>query len=175
MGDAISPIKGQVQCDFQPIYKALKELPEKFVLQDVKTEQRNAWKTVLEAARRNAPVDTGRLQEMIVMRVGYSKKNQQVFAIVGLRKIKRKERERIRQRKIERKISATAHEYDAYYGVFVEFGTEFQDAQPFMRPAFDENFRTVLVKYGEKLRLRLEARIASLKQIPRQPLGDKAA
>jgi HK97 gp10 family phage protein len=40
---------------------------------------------------------------------------------------------------------------DAFYARFAEFGTKFERARPFMRPAFDTGYRVAL----ERVRLRL--------------------
>lgn len=149
--------------NFQAIAKALKDLPDKFVKSDVRAIQVECMKIIQRAAIDAAPVDTGRLREMIIIKSGFSKKLGKVFVTVGLRKIPGKERLKIQANKVAGKLSQTAIEYDAYYGVFTEFGTEHQKAQPFMRPAFDENYRAVFVLYGEKLRMRLERRLVALK------------
>lgn len=166
----IAPIKGKITGDsnFAAIAKGLRELPDKFVVQDVKAIQKECWMTVKNAAIAKAPQDTGRLREMIIVKVGYSKRTKQVFAIVGLRKIGSKERAKIRKRKEEGKLKTFVAESDAYYGVFVEFGTRFQRSQPFMRPAFDENFRSVFTEYGAKLRARLENRVRKLERQKRR-------
>ena len=40
---------------------------------------------------------------------------------------------------------------EAYYGMFVEFGTRFMSAQPFLRPAFDREKRNAVTKMGQHL------------------------
>lgn len=69
----------------------------------------------LEDAKRRCPTDSGRLK-----------------ASLNLKKSKTKKPE-VRQ---EVKIAPGRKEY---YGTFVELGTANQPAQPFMRPAIDEN------------------------------------
>lgn len=44
----------------------------------------------------------------------------------------------------------------AYYWHFVEFGTESQRAQPFMRPAFDATKDKALTAFKDKLRIGIE-------------------
>ena len=197
----VSPIKGRITGtgNLLAVAKAMRELPDKFVVEDVKRVQKECWEIVRQAAIENAPEDTGRLKEMIQMKIGYSKKNKMVFAMIGMRRIGRKERAKIQNikqfgrevtrtekyefgaAKLTRKVrefrgptrkELDALEYDAYYAVFVEFGTEHQAAQPFMRPAVDENFKTVFVLYGQKLRERIAKRIAQLK--PHLPMRDVA-
>lgn len=191
---SVAPIRGKItgNGNLLAVAEAFRQLPEKFILQDVKAVQRECWEMVRKAAIAKAPEDTGRLKEMIQMKVGYSKKNKMVFAMIGLRRIGKKERHKIKDIKqfgrqvtrtekiksddgeviLTRKVKVlrgpttkelNALEYDAYYGVFVEFGTEKQSAQPFMRPAFDENFHSVFTRYGEILRTKVEKRIVQLK------------
>lgn len=50
---------------------------------------------------------------------------------------------------------AVAPESDAYYGVFQEIGTRHHKAQPFLRPAMDENKDLAVETSGEVLRREL--------------------
>jgi len=44
----------------------------------------------------------------------------------------------------------------AFYALFLEFGTEFQAAQPFMRPAFEEHKDEVLAAFAEAMNVELK-------------------
>lgn len=179
--------------NFQAVAAGLKALGDdkstaNFIKTDVKAVQKECWEIVRQAAIALAPEDTGRLKEMIMLKVGYNPKTRHVYAIVGLRRIGRKERSLIQHtKKFGREVTRTeknesgevirrekvlrgptrkeldALEFDAYYGVFVEFGTEHQQAQPFMRPAFDQKFQAVFRLYGWKLKERLQRRLESIK------------
>lgn len=72
-------------------------------------------KVVLKDAKKRCPVDSGKLRASLHLEKGKTKKPE------------------IKQ---EVKISPGKTEY---YGTFVELGTTRQAAQPFMRPAVDEN------------------------------------
>ena len=50
---------------------------------------------------------------------------------------------------------------DAFYARFAEFGTKFERARPFMRPAFDTGWRVAL----ERVRLRLAAEIKKYRSV----------
>ena len=43
----------------------------------------------------------------------------------------------------------------AFYASFIEFGTQFQEAQPFMRPAFEEHKEEVLQAFAEAAKVSL--------------------
>lgn len=168
------PIKGSVKCDFTNIAELLRKLPDEFIKKDVATVQRKQWERVAEAARKTAPVDTGRLREMIVTKSGFDKKTGTVFATVGFRKIRAKERRRIRQQNHRRYLGETVKgqrlEYDAYYVVMVEFGAPAnnQPPRPFFRKAFDENFQEVLNDYGAELEKKLTWRLEKLSRAPKK-------
>lgn len=167
---SIAPIKGSVKCDFKDIAGLLRQLPDKFIKQDVRVVQKEQWEEVAKEARRLVPVDTGRLKEMIVVKAGYSKKAGAVFATVALRRIGRRERGKVREKKLQRSLGYAVKtdgiEYDSYYGVFVEFGDQHQKAQPFMRPAFDTKHREILANYTVALEARLTRRLEKLKDAP---------
>lgn len=165
---SLYPIKGSVKCEFANIADLLRKLPDEFIKKDVRTVQRQQWEKVADAARRTAPVDTGRLREMIVTKAGYDKKTGTVFATVGFRKIRSKERRRIRAQNIRRSLGEAVKGqsllYDAYYVVFVEFGApgHHQPARPFFRRAFDDHFQEVLDSYGSELEQKLTWRLEKL-------------
>lgn len=169
---------GSITCDFTQIQQLLRELPDKFVIKDVKRVQADKWQMVADEAKRLVPVDTGRLQEMIAVKAGFSKRTGVVFATCGLRKIGAKERLKVRAKKYQRSIGYTnvktdGIEYDAYYGVFVEFGAPAhnQHPHPFMRPAFDSKRGAVLDEYQSELQTVLEQEFAKLKEAPKKRIG----
>ena len=151
--------------------KLLRKLPDEFVVKDVKAETKAGMQVVKKDAIARAPVDTGRLREMIEIKSGFSKRQALVFARVGLVSLNRKAREKIQQKKTEGKLGLAEFETDAFYGKFVELGTEHQAPQPFLRPAFDQNIRTVFAQYGDNLKRRLEKRAAKIGQTPRRKIS----
>lgn len=166
-------ISGKITVNYARIRELLHELPDKFIKQVVTRAARKNWEVLLKAARAKVPKDTGRLEETITLKSGYDKRKGIIFATVGLRKIRAKERRRIRARKLAGKVGkGSGIEYDAYYGVFVEFGAPGQPgpqrAEPFMRPAFDENYRQALDGFNADCEAGLEAALNKLKQAPRE-------
>ena len=52
----------------------------------------------------------------------------------------------------------------AFWGAFVERGTEKQSAQPFLRPSFDENEQAIMAKIGQVLRRDIEKAVEDAKR-----------
>lgn len=149
---------------FAPIKDMLRELPDKFIVKDVRAEIRDGAKQFMEEAKARCPVDTGLMRESIIMKSGYNKREGIVFGVVGIRKIGKRERLRIQQKKLERKLPGVAQEYSAYYAHFVEFGTEKMQAKPFMGPTFDEKSHPVLNSVTDGLTDRLSGELQKLKE-----------
>ncbi|MBS0344763.1 MAG: HK97 gp10 family phage protein [Proteobacteria bacterium] len=99
---------------------------------------------IKNAAIQKAPEDTGNLKKNIIAkRLPKSETSLTSEHIVTVRKGKKTAKQK------------AAGIRDAYYGVFVEFGTAKMTAQPFLRPAFDQNKE----KAVDAMKNRLEARI----------------
>ena len=105
-----------------------------------------AGATVIKrAAQSKAPVDTGNLKKnVVVKRLPKSETNLSSEHIVT-----------VRQGKLTEKQRKTGLQ-DAFYARFVEFGTVNAPAQPFLRPAFDENGEKALQAMIERGRARIE-------------------
>lgn len=82
-------------------------------------------KVALSDAKRRCPIDTGNLKNSLHLDNG--KKSE---------------------RRAEVKISQGK---DEFYGTFVELGTKHQKAQPFMRPAIDENQSDIAKAVNEEV------------------------
>jgi HK97 gp10 family phage protein len=97
---------------------------------------------IRDDAIRRAPEDTGRLKQFIGRSGGRVKTGDDRFqatVLVGLIRLTKAQ---------QRKTGLTQ---DAYYGKFVEFGTRFQRAEPFLRPAFDSQKENFIDAFGEEL------------------------
>lgn len=108
----------------EEIIKILKEMgqnAENVLLQAAEA----GGKIALDDAKRRCPVRTGRLRSSLQLEVG---KSTPYKADVRVRPGK-----------------------DEYYGTFVELGTKNQAAQPFMRPAVDENKERISEKVTSEL------------------------
>ena len=119
MIDATIKLHGASEID-----NLLKQLGNrKFQEQVMITAVRKTAKFLAEEISDRAPTDFGVLEESIGVQM---KKVQGVSAAakIGLEPI-------------------------AFYGMFQEFGTDIAPAQPFMRPAFDENSTKMIQMVGE--------------------------
>jgi HK97 gp10 family phage protein len=99
---------------------------------------------VRDAARSKAPVRTGRMRDAIIIKLIPEKTTQwQVTYYVTVRSGKRFKNIRVRVRDGAefgvRKYSFRTYDGTAPYWRIVEFGLGNTPAQPFMRPAFNEN------------------------------------
>ena len=59
---------------------------------------------------------------------------------------------------------AVGYKAAAFWGAFVERGTEKQSAQPFLRPSFDENEQAIMDKIGRTLRRDIEKAVRDAKR-----------
>jgi HK97 gp10 family phage protein len=170
-----APMKGSVKVNFKDCAALMRDLPDKYIKKTVKKATLNQMEKMADVAKNKVPVDSGRLKEMITTKGGYSKKNGVVFATMGLRKIRAKERGKIRLKNLQRSlgyaVKSSGIEYDAYYGVFVEFGTKYQRAQPFARPAFDETHRDVINEYPAECEAGLAYELQKLNNAPTKRIG----
>jgi HK97 gp10 family phage protein len=127
----IKEVKGLAE-----LQQALMALPEELRQGPLRSSVSAAAKVVQDAARANAPVDTGTLQKAIYRTRSKSGSSVvQEMAIVSIRYGKR-----FRKRGL-----------DAWYWIFKEFGTSKKAAQPFLRPAFDSTKDRQLETLRERL------------------------
>lgn len=100
--------------------RVMEGLPKKIQSKILRTGLRKAIKLVADRVRTLVPRDTGQLRKSIKVRAGKRKRNR---------------------------ISITAQTGEGffkgktYYGGFQEYGTEKMQAEPFLRPAFDQRER----------------------------------
>jgi HK97 gp10 family phage protein len=108
---------------------------DKKAKQAVRTYIRRAAKDAadiwVKAIEENAPRDTGFLAEHIAVITRFRDSNTRLEMQVGPVK-------------------------EAFYALFQEFGTKFQEAQPFMRPAYEEHKEEVLAAFAEAMKVSLE-------------------
>ena len=104
--------------------------------QAVKNYIRRAAKDAAEiwvkAIEENAPHNTGFLAEHIVVVSRYRDADTRLEMQIGPVK-------------------------EAFYALFAEFGTKFQTAQPFLRPAFEEHKEEVMQAFAEAMKVELQA------------------
>lgn len=97
----------------------------------VRDSLRSAARVVEKSARQRVPVDTGRLKKAITQNV--TVKSTTGEALVGYRR-------------------------EVFYGRFVELGTSKMAAQPFLRPALDENQEEIRQTFLSALNRTIEER-----------------
>ena len=91
---------------------------------------RNAAEPVLEDAKANAPVRTGKLKEGLKISSIKTKEGMK-YILVGVDK---------------------SDNSKIFYGKFVEFGTTKMSARPFLGPAYEKNKREIVETIKDKLK-----------------------
>ncbi len=97
---------------------ALKKIPKNATRRSLAKAAKAGAEPILRSAKRKAPVDTGRLRDSL----------RSTFAYQSSRAV------RVQVASNLKPEGGSWHSYDYYQ----EFGTSFHPAQPFMRPAVDE-------------------------------------
>jgi HK97 gp10 family phage protein len=112
---------------------------------------RKAFAPVLEAARANAPVDSGLTRDNIVIATQKAQEDGDGVVTVGLR-IRKSKETRLSKHAVSKggthRMATSPH----WRWHFIEGGTSSQSARPFLRPALDANAGTVLAVLGSELR-----------------------
>ena len=104
----------------------------------VRESARIALKDIAFAARQNAPVDSGKLQRSIKVRSLKRSRSK-----VGAR--------------VTTGTQTTDFSGETYYGAFLEYGTEKQEALGYMKSAADNNKQHALRVYRRELKKRIES------------------
>jgi HK97 gp10 family phage protein len=120
-----------------------------------------AAKVIKAQAIANAPEDTGRLKANIVTaRMRKTPEGREGYYI----EVRRKRRHYARTSANRRKgrVGKTYETRDAYYGMFIEFGTERNPARPFMRPAFDAKKEQAAYAFRDALKKGIEMAVRKM-------------
>lgn len=136
----------------EELHGKLNELGDELAQQKkLRSVARRAFKPVLDSAKAKVPVDTGILRDSIAI-AGASPK--ETVAAVGL---------------VVRKLFKSGDpRFDASWRWhFIELGTRFKAARPFMRPALDSNSQVVLANVKDLLQ-------KAIKNVIRKRARDKA-
>lgn len=134
--------------------KQLKQLSAEVRPKVMKSAVRAAFKPVVAAAKAKVPVDTGELQAGIALATAYDKKKGTVAAgiVIASNTTALK----------QARVAAAAFGEAQYRGSpgrrwhLTELGTKHSKAQPFLRPALDENAAAVLEAFKVQLGKRLK-------------------
>lgn len=134
-----------IQCQIT----GLRELETKMIalgpklgMQAMRSALNAGAQTIKKDVQARAPFNTGKMKKNVYVTRSRSESGPtQMTYIVGIRSGKKEE---IKGR-------------DAFYWRFLEFGTKFIAARPFLRPAFESKKHEALTKFKQKLSQRLEA------------------
>lgn len=108
------------------LQRELKRLPDHLQKRAIRGAVKAGAMKVRKEARNAAAEDTGNLKQNIRVRVSRKRGQDRVTYRVGVTK-------------------------DAFYGMFLEFGTKKMAPRPFLRPALDEHYRRVIEIVRERL------------------------
>lgn len=118
---------------------ALDKLPIEIQERTLRFALRKGANVIAEGAARRAPRDTGKLAEDIVVRTRKDRAKGLVAEIGPSKKV--------------------------FYGMFQELGTSFHAAQPFLRPALDEEGEKAVKELGSELGKAIERAVKRLAKI----------
>ncbi|MBK8916373.1 MAG: HK97 gp10 family phage protein [Phycisphaerales bacterium] len=131
--------------------KALREMPEDLSKNALRAGMRAGAATIRDEARLKVPILTGRLREAVYLKQvrELSSRLTQVF-FVGVRTGPK--------RKKNKQTGAIEKDYsrDAWYWRFIEFGTRFMSARPFLRPAFERKKEAAVAAIAARLKVRID-------------------
>jgi HK97 gp10 family phage protein len=131
---------------FSELESTLRRLPVRLARRSLSSAVGAAATVVAAEARRRAPVDTGRLRSNIYrFKLRGRQTDHSVAYGVSVR---------------TKGKSGTAK--NAFYWRFVEFGTRFVRARPFLRPGFEASKGRAVAKMREQLAKRLVADVRAL-------------
>lgn len=123
-----------------------------------------AAKVIKSQAIANAPVDTGLLKKNIVTaRQRKNPKGREGYFI----EVRRKRRHYANTKANVRKgrVGKTYDQRDAFYGMFIEFGTYRTHARPFMRPAYEQKKEEALVVFRDSFARGINMAVAKMGRI----------
>lgn len=148
------------------LQEALNNLPKELQKGPLKSAVSAGAKVVAEEAKRRAPLgETGNLRKAIYRyrSRSQSRDGKETF-LVAVRKGKAKYADTARNRRLRRvgKTYQTAGE--AFYWRFLEFGTKYIAARPFLRPAFESKKNEALDTIKKKLADAIEKTAKRLKK-----------
>jgi HK97 gp10 family phage protein len=143
--------------------KALKEFPDKLQEQALKGATGAAAKVVRDEARAQFTSKwhsiSGRLLQNIVLKyISERSKGGRATFFVLVRKVSRK-----KLPKGAKRGGTRAVEGYAFYWRFLEFGTRFIAAKPFLRPAFENKYQDAIDKFRDYLRAWIEKNKGKMK------------
>lgn len=130
---------------FDVLARELRELPERIAKNALRAAVNAGASEVRKEVRLRAPVDTGRLRRAVYQKqIGEASSLYRQVYVVGVRSGARRGKDGTKNRS-----------QDAFYWRFLEFGTRYIAARPFLRPAFEAQKRAAIDAMAKKLRERI--------------------
>lgn len=146
---------------FDELFHAMDKLAEEIGQAKTMTIWRKALGTamypVLQAAKTNAPTDTGQLREHIYMKIQRPQARDKASAayqgetIMARVTVSPKRRESVENVSIDKKGRERTQYNHRPVALAQEFGTAEVAARPFLRPALQANIDTVLERLGKSV------------------------
>jgi len=130
--------------EFKRLMRGMKKLPTNVQKNIMNGSTRAAAVVMKKEAKANAPENEGDLKKAITVRKRRTKYKTQTLYIVAV-------------------MFGKNSKYDAFYASMIEFGTMYFTAKPFMRPAFDNNWRSSVTVAREYIKKRLPKEIRKMK------------
>ena len=133
------------------LQKALRQFPKNVQKNICVGANRAAAAAIAKSAKQKAPVRSGVLKRSIKVKKQRTKNKNIVRHAVQA------------GGKVKWRAKGEKHEGDAYYAVFVEFGTSKMAPEPFMRPAFEEQGPEAIKHYKDYAASRIDKEIKKAK------------
>jgi HK97 gp10 family phage protein len=127
---------------FKELSDGLMEFPDALGGSVLKKGLYKSAVVIRDAAQARCPVDTGHLRDFIGRGVGKPENSDRYEAVVLVGLVSM-------SKSIAKKRGMVLP--NAFYGKFVEFGTRFSAAEPFLGPAFDTQIDTFLDYFSDEL------------------------
>ena len=140
-----------LRVDYKKLARLFDKLPEGFDSKYMNSLLRFSAKPTVRAAQNKAPLDTGVMAESLG--VISLRKAKTASIVVGPR--------------VRGKFKVVKNEptnRGGWYGHFVEFGTVRQEADPFMRPAWDQTQDVFTKRFMDNAKRRLELTVKRLEK-----------
>lgn len=132
------------------LLRTLKSLPDEFKGDPTRRSLRAGAEVIREDAASRAPVDTGGLSRNVVART-IPPRHLPRDAAAGLSIM-------------GNRAGKKGDPANAFYYAFVELGTRFQKAQPFLRPAFETKKKDAVTTYASEFRRNIARAVEKAKR-----------
>ncbi len=140
----------------EDLLKALKQFPQNIQKNVIKGAVRAGCKPIVQEAKKNVPKETGNLKKSIGVVARRSKDKSKIKFAVTPRRHKKLPKIPYKELKKKGKLGG-------YYAHMIEFGTSTIPAQPFMRPAFENQDNQSIEEVKKYMAKRIDKEILKAK------------